>query len=202
MPNSDAPKIDYIQGHSAVLDAHTKNPWELLKVGNYMQGYPTYDWAVTTSSTAGRIDAQPFIAVRPMTVDRMAVEVTLAGNAGDNARLGIYEDDGTMYPGVLLLDCGEVAVDGVGVVAATISQALSKGVYWLAVLHEAGNAEFRACRPAFNGLGVRDTNFSQPYYGYYKTGVAYGALPDPFVAGATIWYNPLVISRLRLASLD
>ena len=66
-----------------------------------------------------------------MTIDRNGAEVNSAGEAGSKFRLGVYADDGTCFPGALLLDAGQIAGDSATVQGLTVSLSLSPGLYWV-----------------------------------------------------------------------
>ena len=198
---------EFIEGqladHIARLDAHTKNPREVFRTGEYM--YPfliSFKDISQVSATADTLYAVPFLVARDMTVDRIAIYVaTLA--AGKSARLGIYRDGTNLYPGDLLLDAGEVSVASSGLKAITIDQALTKGIYWLAIVSD-GAPVIRAA--AFTvqtvlGLGV-GFGATDPQTGW-SVSYTYAALPDPFTAGGsfTTQHNKFLIC-LRLKTLD
>src|SRR5688500_9696138 len=79
----------------------------------------------TVAPSNQQMRAMPFIIPNALTLDRIACETTVDGEAGSVVRLGIYADDGNGYPGALVLDAGTVAGDGgAAVKEITISQAL------------------------------------------------------------------------------
>ena len=73
----------------------------------------------------------PWTVRRTMQFVRIGAEVTAAGEAGSVVRLGIYADDGTGYPGALVLDAGTIAGDSATVQEITIAQVLTPGLYWI-----------------------------------------------------------------------
>lgn len=185
--------------HIADLDAHTYNWMQKLKTGQYFEPFPAY---VIGASALGadRITAHPFIVARALTIDRLAIEVTVAGAGGTKARLGIYADGVDTYPGALVLDAGLVAVDAIAIVAATIDQSLTKGLYWLVCVSD-GTPTLRYLRPAYSlgGFAAANWDVANLHQGWLKNGVGFGALADPFVAGAALQYAsymPLVAPRL------
>ena len=91
--------------HKAALDAHTKNPLEVVRIGDYY--YPWLAAAPTTRVlTANQLWAFVFQIPRAMTFDRIAIKVDTAV-ADMSARLGIYNDNGSLYPSSLVLDAGD-----------------------------------------------------------------------------------------------
>ncbi len=183
--------------HAALLAAHTKNLYEVLAIGSYQLCHPIHSLQAGAIA-ANQLLVQPFLAARNITVDRIAVQITIAGGAGTLVRLGIYRDNGAGYPGVLLLDAGSVPADGAtGNKTITISQALTKGLYWTALISD-GTPTIRL--GLFSAGQLADDNASNPTSGLWKS-QAYGALSDPAPSGlgtaANFWLIPL-----RIASLD
>lgn len=187
--------------HGADLDAHTKNLFEELRTGEYH--ITLFGGRATASLTANTLYALPLLVARDMTIDRIAIQVTSAGAAGTKARLGIYELGTNLYPGALLLDAGEVDVDGTGVLAITIDQALTKGIYFTAVVSD-GTPQLRSViaddltSPLF---GLLSTNFNI-HHNLWSVAHTYAALPDPFTAGGSLGRLDPFKVPVRVASLD
>ena len=192
---------EFVEGqladHMAELDAHTYNQYGKLVVGQYMlpycQAFTTAGFAVT----ADRLYAIPFVAARAMTVDRIAMSVTVLA-AGKEARLGIYNSGPDGKPSSLVLDAGEVSVAGTGTKAITINQALTKGLYWLAFVSDGTPSVIRYFLFA-TPYGIHST-WTGPAAIVYVAH-AYGVLPDPF-GTALVSTSQSVYMALRLASLD
>jgi len=189
--------------HIANLDAHTYNMMEQMLVGDYFVGVPCFYSTTRTVQSANRLYANPCIITRPLTVDRIGMYVQTAASAGKKARLGIHKDNGSVYPGELVVDAGEIAIDSTGLKAITISESLTRGIHWLIF----------NCDEAF-GIITQRIVWTPLGYGtspyahrksYYSKDVAYAAFADPFPAGATqndYYYGEIYPVRLRLASLD
>jgi hypothetical protein len=188
--------------HIAHLDAHTFNWMQTIQTGQYFYPIPVATTA-QRSMVAGTIYAIPFVVSRAITIDRLAIWVKAAGAGGTVARLGIYADDGDCYPGALVVDAGTVAVDAIAIVAATINQSLTKGLYWLVIVSD-GTPQIYLGYFAWSPLGNTATDFSTAWVRsqWSKASVGTGALADPFVSGATAGslYGYLILPRL--ASLD
>lgn len=194
-----------VSAHAAALDAHIYSFMQKMRTGEYFAPWPfvgDYTARVLTLST-DRIYALPFCVARDLTIDRLAIDVTTA-DAGKIARLGIYNDGTNLYPGTLVVDAGTVSVADVAVVAATIDQALTKGVYWLVVVSD-GAPELQAFLIMCSPIGIRaadlSANVDSNCY-WFKAGVGVGALDDPFVADAALTYGYCPMVAPRLASLD
>lgn len=130
----------------------------------------------------------PMDVPRSLTVSGLAVEVTAAGEASSTFRFGIYADDGTGYPGVLVLDAGTVAADSTGVKTITISQALTPGRYWVGGVTQGAATTAATIRTPANAM-VSIGSSTTPGTGssvlaYNQTGVA-GALPTPFTTSVS-----------------
>ena len=190
---------DGLIAHQQEIDAHTKNPWEIVRVGAYYTNPEGYYNALTM--VANHLYAKPFIVVRNMTLDQIAIDVTTAV-ADASMRLGIYNDGTNLYPGTLLLDAGVVSVATTGVKTITINQALTKGIYWVVCVGD-GTPGVRSTIYAIqipNILGLQHTALHIVYAGWDVT-FTYGVLPTPFTAGGGLTYQ---IPRIagRVASLD
>lgn len=192
-----------IDAHAAVLDAHHMSIYETLLVGKWLTSAPAEATSQTYGLDADKIYAYPLPITRALTIDRLGLFVSVAA-VGGNARIGIYNDNGSGYPGSLLLDAGAVDISTTGIKAIIIDQALTKGLYWLAVICSVEPTVYKGAM-AYSPLGRSTSTLKAIYSHYYKTGVGYGALSDPFVSGAGITavstYAYTTVFA-RLASLD
>lgn len=75
----------------------------------------------------------PFVANAQHTWQSIGFVVTTLA-AGSTCRLAIYADNGSGYPGALVLDVGEQSVAAAGNVVVAINQALAPGLYWLGIV--------------------------------------------------------------------
>lgn len=103
-----------------------------LAAGQYF--YPVSPFLTGTSATLGNGNLRlvPWVVTRATTIDRLAAEVTVVGDAASVLRLGIYSDNGAGLPSALLLDAGTIAGNSAAVQQVTISSTtLQPGVYWL-----------------------------------------------------------------------
>lgn len=148
--------------------------------------------------TANTLTAIPFIAPRTITVDRIGVNVTTLA-ALKSIRLGVYIDNGNLYPGALLLDAGTVSTTLTGVKSRSINQQLYKNtLYWLSLVSD-GTPSVRLALVAsiIPILGYDNTLPTAPGTGY-SVAFTYAPLPDPFPAGASVGTSgiPLIFVRL------
>ncbi len=98
--------------------------------GNYYATAGALSAGSSGSYTNGQLRLAPWVVPDPLTLTRIAAEVTGAGDAGCTLRLGIYADNAGV-PGALILDAGTIPGDAVAVAEITISQALARGLYWV-----------------------------------------------------------------------
>jgi len=187
-----------LAAHIADLDAHTRDIFEEVRTGEYF--FPFHGEHSTSAIAANRLHAVPFIVPRAMTFDRIGISITAGGAGGSKARLGIYSDGANITPGALLLDAGEVAADGVAVVACVINLALTKGLYWPAVVSD----DTPTLRSTYSTKGIMGLKADwQLVQGRWHANFAYGVLSgaDPFPGAPTAHYDCLTIA-MRVASLD
>tara|TARA_Y100000310_G_C20555098_1_gene750095 strand:- start:419 stop:1015 length:597 start_codon:yes stop_codon:yes gene_type:complete len=192
--------VDNYLGHELDLDAHIRSPFEILRTGEYYSGFLTgahFDF----NPGANLLVVTPLIVPRNMTIDRIAIDVEVAAAATKEARLGIYENGTNLYPGALKLDAGVVTVDSTGVKAITISQALTKGLYWTGYVVEAEISVSGVRQlPMVAPLGPNSSGFNTGN-GYWTVAHTFGALPDPYTAGGSLATGAPVVP-VRILSLD
>jgi hypothetical protein len=139
----------------------------------------------TLAITAGRLYAVPFLLSGTHQFIRIGIYVgTLSAG---QARLGIYANqDGDVYPGALILDAGFVDVGTTGLKEIVISQQLSPGLYWLALVgNSAPTLRAVAVAGAMPILGLDNAFNITPGNGWYVA-FTYAALPNPFTGGGTV----------------
>ncbi len=77
-----------------------------------MYSYPGCNTSTSNVLGVGTLRAFPVYVPVRTTLDRIGAEVaTLIGDVGSKIRLGIYADNGRIYPGALLLDAGTINGD-------------------------------------------------------------------------------------------
>lgn len=180
----------------------------IKKTGRYFGSFLTGGTVATQAlSSANSLRAFPFFVPRTMKFDRIAIRVTTAGTGTTpRVRLGIYEDkgDGSVYPGALALDAGEVDVNTTGLKEKAINILLKGGkLYWLTLIGQDTASLAVAAIPAADAfasfLGFDNGLTGTPYLGYAIT-QAYGALPLTFPTGSpTDWSLPVPLIALRKA---
>lgn len=166
-------------------------------VSRYLPGvYHGPDQLIKTSSSTttwnvGRVNVQPFSPQDTLEIDRIAIEVTTAGTGG-LARPAIFLDNGSLYPGALLLDAGTLSTDSQGVKEAVVDFIFEMGIlYWIAVAFQGTAAATYRQRsvdessgPNAYLLGKASPNFGKPQHAYETSaGFETGAFADTFPSG-------------------
>jgi len=187
--------------HTADLDAHTYNQQQLIRTGEYYGGGCGCVQSWTCQLAANRLYGIPFIAARAMSVDRIAVYINVLA-AGKSARLGLYRNGTNNNPGALVVDGGEVSVDATGLKTVVIDEALTKGLYWMAIVSDGtptphGYAQYGSTIPSISTMSD-----GRGYEIGWYVAHTYGALPDPFGAATKHAYITIPGVSLRVASMD
>lgn len=115
-------------------------------IGRFVSGYyylAGYGPSSTTgAATVNTLTAFPFVVPNACSITKIGSEVTGAGGSGSVVRIGLYADDGTGYPGALVVDAG--TIDGTSATVQDItlgsSVELTAGVYWSATVAQVGTA--------------------------------------------------------------
>lgn len=164
-----------ISDHAADLDAHIHDIREQMVVARYF-GVPGYLGQTPYAQEAHILFAIPLVIPRNLTVDRIALNIATAV-AGGLARIGIYSDS-SLTPGAQLNAGGEIDCSTTGFKEVTISQALSKGLLWLAYVCNNATIAIDLMRGIFSIIGMSST--AQYPIGMLRRVFAYAALPDPW----------------------
>ncbi len=175
------------------------------KNGYYFGSFMTAVALTTQSvSSVNSLRAFPFFVPKTMRFDRIAINVTTAASANGVARIGIYADNGSLYPGALVVDGGEVATDATGVKEKNIDVTLQGGkLYWLCIITgTATGTQVRAIdRGAAYPINGLDNTLGTSCYLGYAVAQAYGALPATFpTESPTDWSLHVPLIALRKAA--
>lgn len=124
-------------------------------------------------------------------IDRLGGDIATVGEAGSKVRLGIYGDNGTAYPGALVLDGGQIAGDSATVQELTVSLTLSPGLYWIGGVVQSATTTQPTVRinnnwygPVMLALTTSAPAASATATGYAQSSVS-GALPANFTTSVT-----------------
>lgn len=167
--------------------------WGKLASGLYYFASGTNSVTTSATLTNGTLRVHPFYVPNACVLSRIGADVTSAGDSGSKYRLGIYADNGSGYPGTLVLDAGTIAGDSNTVQEITISQALDPGMYWIGGVVQVVTVTqptirvINAVTMPYVALGTSAPTAGQVHVGYQQGSVT-GALPPVFtstVSGAT-----------------
>jgi hypothetical protein len=135
--------------------------------------------------------------------DRIATEVTVISSPTTaTVRLGIYNDDGTGYPGTTVVDAGTVTVGTVGVREITFGAAqtlTANTLYWLfcaltGATTTAPTMRLLSGAQGFYPIGADvATTINMTHWGAANAGT--NTMTSPFAAGATPTNGPRVLLR-------
>lgn len=133
--------------------------------------------------------AIPFFNTSLSTATSIAIHVTTASVAGTNVRLGIYNDNGALYPNGLIADFGTIATDSTGIKSIAINLLLGQNImYWLVLLAEStltmGSTGLQC---AWNIANFKNTSFGTHGYSMYGYAFPYAALPTIYASGAATY---------------
>ena len=155
----------------------------------------------TTATTLNRMYALPFVTQHRRVLSSIAVNLTGAGAAGSNARLGLYRnaDDDNLYPGALRADFGEVDFSSSGVkTIGSLTQVLEANhCHWF-VYHAEDVRTVRALNYA-SGTGINTRTGYGPSLpttggiGWYAGSAYASGLPATFPAVTEMNVDPPLI---------
>jgi len=162
---------------------NTSLSYESLRIVNRYYGMPRNTVTTSAGFAINSLRAMPYVIGVDQSVDRIRINVsTLA--VGGLARLGLYSDDGSGYPGALLQE-GEVDCSSTGLKELVIAQNLfrtSKRV-WIAMNINSALNGFTFINSAPCLLGSPSTGIVVNHI--YRVASAYGAMPANYPAAAT-----------------
>lgn len=115
--------------------------------------------AATMSIAQSSLYALPFIPPVNCTLNNVNINVNVAGAAGAVCRFGLFADNGSGYPGTLILDAGTVSVASTGIKQSIdFNQALTAGtLYWLGVVNQVAAGLTLRSRNGVNPLAIAQT---------------------------------------------
>lgn len=183
-------------------DGTFATPWGMQTGTRGGMYYPATGGSVTTSVIAdGILSLAPLAFPRAVSVVELALEVTVAGGAGAIVRPCLYSDDGTGFPGSLLVDSGGLGATTAGVKTYTLPSplALPAGVYWMGSVTQGGaspgptvraNAGFSTIVGYLTAADAANSNPS-----YSATGIA-GAPPSSWTSASRTTNAQRVLAKL------
>lgn len=149
----------------------------------------------TASIGQGILRLLPWYIQSGVSLTRIGAEVTAAGDAGSKFRLGIYADNGSGYPGALVLDAGQINGDSNTVQEVTITQSLTPGLYWIGGATQSVSSTAPTYRVVTTwhptvpmSTGASAPTAGQLVVGYQQSSVT-GGLPATFTTSVTVAGN-------------
>ena len=156
------------------------------KKGNYYRAGNSAEISTGWSPAIGRMYSQVMCFGEDITIDQLAISIYTAAAAGGVARMGLYADDGTLHPGQLIYDSGEIDTTTTGPKTATPPSpiVIAKGTpFWTCFLCGVAAPKPKSSDVAcLSALGVDNIAVSWSRSGFYAWG-AYGPLPAIHPAG-------------------
>lgn len=140
----------------------------------------------TGALAANVLRALPFLEARGGAIDELVLDITV-GAAG-SIRLGVYTtvSETNIYPSRLLLDTGNQTVVSAGVRIINVNLNLEPGLYWIAYILDVAPTVRSIAAAGFLAtvFGRPETLGAETPSAQWSVARAFGALPDPFPAGA------------------
>jgi len=156
------------------------------KKGNYYRAGNTAGTYTSWSPAIGRMYTQIMCFPEDITIDQLAISIYTAAAAGGVARMGLYADDGTLHPGQLIYDSGEIDTTTTGPKTATPPSpiVIAKGTpFWTCFLCGVAAPKPKSSDfTCLSTLGTGNTVGGWSFNGFYAN-QAYGALPATHPAG-------------------
>ena len=172
----------------------------LTKKGNYYRAGNTTGASSNYTFNINHMYTQVMCFPEDITIDQLAIHVSMAA-AGGVARMGLYADDGTLHPGQLIYDSGEINTTTTGPKTAAPPSpiVIAKDTpFWTCLLCGVAAPKVKSSDVAcLSALGVDNIAVSWSRSGFYAWRV-YGALPAIHPAGMFLrgMYDPV---HIRLA---
>jgi hypothetical protein len=161
--------------------------------GRYISSDTNQIAVSTVAISANTIRAYPIIISRSLTIDEFRIEIT-TGVASTTARVSIYADNGSTYPGAIVSSSDVATYDSS--VATTVANTpssnitLTPGLYWLGI-NSNGAPTLRAIQPSSMPAVIGRTSSLANTHGIgYSIAQAYGAMPSTFPASAAVIVSP------------
>ncbi len=149
---------------------------------------------LTEAATANVTRAFSFIVGAGFTADRIQFEITTsASGSNSNCNVGIYNDNGNLYPSTLVVDGGQKSTSSTGLKTTTINTPLSANtLYWL-VYNCHKTPTFRSISPAdipsVLGWDAAPGGANRQITGWTAPRTYASTLPATFPAGGTPLLN-------------
>lgn len=163
-------------------------PGATMKTGSYWYGpVQLGSNQSATKDSNGVLRLLPFWVPASTTFDTVAINTTVASDAGGKHRIGIFTPDAFGRPDALVLDSGQFATDsGTGQKGVSTTFTLAAGMYYLGAAPQgavvnAATVDYQAgfCHPFITDAAATLTT---AFNAWQQTGVT-GAMPPSLTAG-------------------
>jgi len=156
------------------------------KKGNYYRAGNSTGASAGYALNINHMYTQVMCFGEDITIDQLAISIYTAAAAGGVARMGLYADDGTLHPGQLIYDSGEIDTTTTGPKTAAPPSpiAIAKGTpFWTCLLCGVAVPKLKTSdATCLSALGTGNTVGGWSFNGFYAN-QAYGALPATHPAG-------------------
>ena len=159
------------------------------KKGSYYRAGNTMWTSTNHPPSINRMYTQVICFKEDITIDQLAIYISTAAAAGGVARMGLYADDGTLHPGQLIYDSGEIGTTTTGPKTAAPPSpiVIAKGTpFWTCLL--CGVAVLKPKTSDYtclSALGTGNIVEGWSFNGFYAD-QGYGALPATHPAGTLL----------------
>ena len=171
------------------------------KKGSYYRAGNTAGYSTVYVPTTNHMFSQFICFGEDITIDQLAISIYMAATTGGVVRVGLYADDGTLHPGQLIYDPGEIDTTATGPKTAAPRSpiVIAKGTpFWTCFLCGVAAPKLKSSNSScLSTLGSGNTVGGWSFNGFYASR-AYGALPATHPAGTFLrgMYDPV---HIRLA---
>jgi hypothetical protein len=144
---------------------------------------PMGAYAGSLSILASYLYAVPFFTPLARTVTSVAIHVNTAVTG--SARLGIYNDNGNIYPGSLVIDAGTVDTGTTGLkeITALNVTLVANTLYWLSFVCSSTPYLAATAAGEYWSLLGYSTGLNANASAYYYVSFVYGSLPSTYPSG-------------------
>jgi len=160
------------------------------KKGSYYRAGNTTGYSTGYIPATNRMYSQVICFPEGITIDQLAIYIYTAAAAGGVARMGLYADNGALYPGQLIYDSGEISTTTTGPKTAAPPSpiVIAKATpFWTCLLCGVAVPKLKSSNSSYQPtLGTDNVGEGWLFNGFAAS-IAYGALPATHPAGMLLW---------------
>ncbi len=155
--------------------------WQPPQTGEYTTGLLNARQSSSGTMTADTLWAVPCVLPTAGSYSDMRIRVD-TGNAGANARLGVYADDGSGSPGALIEEAGTFTPTAAAFYEVDFAapRILGPGLLWLAMLTDDAVVSWEKSQIGLYAVNVKENGTNMDHVAMISRVFSYAALPDPF----------------------